>query len=121
MAAFGRQRDILVQKWKLSDQEMNACQELFGAIQTSEQLGGKQQLAELEKNQPIEIAADTPEPYKELARKIEMQRQDEIAKLKRKLDLTDVRAKFGDAVVDYALQNGGEALKPVMDAMIVNR
>jgi len=121
MAAFGRQREMLVQKWKLSERQMNACQELFGAIQASEQLGGKQQLAELEKNQPMQIPADTPEPYKELAKKIEKQRQDEIAKLKRELALTDVRAQFGDAVVDYALQNGGEALKPVTDAMIVNR
>ena len=114
----------LRQKWKLTDADQGAVEGMLGLIATTRlawERIGKAQLAEFEKKQiqppptlPALPANATPEQKKMLEGIATLQKgsaaglSGTVVRLRRERDLTDVRERYGDANVDYALKNGGD-------------
>jgi hypothetical protein len=130
-AAFGETLKRLRDKWNLSEPQVKALDGLFGQIGTSrlmwEKMGGKEQLAYLEKEQAkerahptkVDVPANAPPQMRGYAQNLEALQQGNVERmasaidgLKRQRDLTDLRAQYGDEVIDYVLKNGGSALEP---------
>jgi hypothetical protein len=130
-SAFGETLKQLREKWNLSEPQVTALDGLFGQIGTRrmmwEKMDGKGQLAYLEKEQAkerahptkVDVPANAPPQLRGYAQNLEALQQGNVQRmasaidaLKLQRDLTDLRAQYGDEVVDYVLKNGGAALEP---------
>jgi hypothetical protein len=113
-------------KWKLTNADQSAVDGMLGSIVTTRQLWektGKAQLAAFEKQQgqplpalPVLPANATPEQKKmfdgiaALQKNASQGLDGTLVRLRRMRDLTDLRERYGDAAVDYALKNGGDLM-----------
>jgi hypothetical protein len=125
--AFGQTLKALREKHGLNEQDVTAVAGLFNEIEGDREgwkrIGGDEGLARMEKTASqmpkVNVAANAPPQMRELQKNLEAaeqglqkQQAQNIEQLKRQRDLADVREKYGNALVEYALKNGGIALEP---------